>query len=474
MKMTYAKYFLCAACVTLTLASCSREEDDIWDQDAIERLDAARNEYYNLLCSAPNGWEMYYFANNKEAGYNFVMKFEQGDKVTIGARNANTGDVYQEEASIFDVITDDGPVLTFETYNSLFHRYADPDPEHTTIDSDGIGSGGDYEFKIMSASGNEIYMRGKKTGIEIYMYPLESGVTGEQYFNDVYAMHDRMFSSSIPTLRLTLADGVGYTIMNDTVRSMDENDNVVDTVEHRYATDQVLKIVRDGDDIISESTIIGYVVTRNGLRCMNAVPGDTLSTTPVREFTFNAEGTYLVSTGFGGGTQGATIKAPVLSELFPMEGTSWRINPDKLGGQFATIYRKLVENFPSVYGGYRLDYLAFSFDAVNQVNYMDVGMISNKNKNSVGRIYCVSTANGESVMRINFNDPAVKDNTFGGMEAIIGRRLMQRVQDLVDFCNMISTGEYTMIANGNSELLPAEIKFECTSNADDYFYVNLQ
>lgn len=471
MKMTYAKYFLCAACVTLTLASCSREEDDIWDQDAIERLDAARNEYYNLLCSAPNGWEMYYFANNKEAGYNFVMKFEQGDKVTIGARNANTGDVYQEEASIFDVITDDGPVLTFETYNSLFHRYADPDPEHTTIDSDGIGSGGDYEFKIMSASSNEIYMRGKKTGIEIYMYPLESGVTGEQYFNDVYAMHDRMFSSSIPTLRLTLADGVGYTIMNDTVRSMDENDKVVETVEHRYATDQVLKIVRDGDDIISESTIIGYVVTRNGLRCMNAVPGDTLSTTPVREFTFNAEGTYLVSTGFGGGTQGATIKAPVLSELFSMEGTSWRINPDKLSGQFISAYNELVTGVAAAQPGTSLEYVEFSCDSINNdVNSLKLGVSGGR----TARLYCVMTPNGDTVTTIDFNDPAVKDKTFGGPEAQSGRRLLQRCPELADFCNLLSAVEFVMTSNDGSELQPKELRIENTSNANDYFYVNLQ
>ncbi len=471
MKMTYAKYFLCAACVTLTLASCSREEDDIWDQDAIERLDAARNEYYNLLCSAPNGWEMYYFANNKEAGYNFVMKFEQGDKVTIGARNANTGDVYQEEASIFDVITDDGPVLTFETYNSLFHRYADPDPEHTTIDSDGIGSGGDYEFKIMSASSNEIYMRGKKTGIEIYMYPLESGVTGEQYFNDVYAMHDRMFSSSIPTLRLTLADGVGYTIMNDTVRSMDENDKVVETVEHRYATDQVLKIVRDGDDIISESTIIGYVVTRNGLRCMNAVPGDTLSTTPVREFAFNAEGTYLVSTGFGGGTQGATIKAPVLSELFPMEGTSWRINPDKLGGSYVAAYQELVSGLMDL-NGYVLESLTFSYDAINDVNSM--GIVIQGNATTTPRVYCVMTPNENNGTTIDFNDPAVKDKIFIGLDAQAGRNFMQSVPALGRLCDLLSNGEFTMIATGDNELCPAEVKFENKTNPNDYFYVDLQ
>lgn len=456
MKMTYAKYFLCAACVTLTLASCSREEDDIWDQDAIERLDAARNEYYNLLCSAPNGWEMYYFANNKEAGYNFVMKFEQGDKVTIGARNANTGDVYQEEASIFDVITDDGPVLTFETYNSLFHRYADPDPEHTTIDSDGIGSGGDYEFKIMSASSNEIYMRGKKTGIEIYMYPLESGVTGEQYFNDVYAMHDRMFSSSIPTLRLTLADGVGYTIMNDTVRSMDENDKVVETVEHRYATDQVLKIVRDGDDIISESTVIGYVVTRNGLRCMNAVPGDTLSTTPVREFTFNAEGTYLVSTDFGGGKAGATIKAPAYVDLLT-DNTTWRINLESYAGRFVSAYKEMTDAL-------------LSRNKTWKVNYIELLKNVRVDSDYALRLR-LGTSNCDYYCNINNVDGAAKIEFSGSMNAA-GEIVLNNVPEVQAFFDLLSGCDFTL--SSESELKPTVLTLTDVSDSGDCFNIELQ
>ena len=303
------------------------------------------------------------------------------------------------------------------------------------------------------------------------MYPLESGVTGEQYFNDVYAMHDRMFSSSIPTLRLTLADGVGYTIMNDTVRSMDENDKVVETVEHRYATDQVLKIVRDGDDIISESTVIGYVVTPNGLRCMNAVPGDTLSTTPVREFTFNAEGTYLVSTGFGGGTQGATIKAPVLSELFPMEGTSWRINPDKLGGSYVAAYQELVSGLMDL-NGYVLESLTFSYDATNDVNSM--GIVIQGNATTTPRVYCVMTPNENNGTTIDFNDPAVKDKIFIGLDAQAGRNFMQSVPALGRLCDLLSNSEFTMIATGDNELYPAEVKFENKTNPNDYFYVDLQ
>ena len=148
--MRLAKYAFLSAlafAVVGTTVSCSREEDEIFDKSAAERLNEAQEADYNILCAAPNGWEMLYFPSNTERGYNFLMEFMPGDKVRIAARNANTGNVYKEETSAFDIIADDGPVLTFNTYNSLFHYYSDPQPGLEGEVNLGTGSGGDYEFK---------------------------------------------------------------------------------------------------------------------------------------------------------------------------------------------------------------------------------------------------------------------------------------------------------------------------------------
>lgn len=59
----YLSLAAAAVAVASVASSCSREEDDIWSQSAAERLEAAKSEYHKILCSAPNGWEMYYFAD---------------------------------------------------------------------------------------------------------------------------------------------------------------------------------------------------------------------------------------------------------------------------------------------------------------------------------------------------------------------------------------------------------------------------
>ena len=81
---------------------------------------------------------------------------------------------------------------------------------------------------------------------------------------------------------------------------------------------------------------------------------------------------------------------------------------------------------------------------------------------------------GEADIKIDFNDAAVKDKVFSGQEATSGRRLLQRASSVADFCNLVSAANFKMTVTDNSELLPKEIKFENTTNANDYFYVNLQ
>lgn len=454
MTVKLAKYVSLAALAVVavaTTASCSREEDDIWDRSAAERLDDARNTDLATLCAATNGWEMLYFTanDNVSRGLNFLMKFNADGSVTIAAKNSDTGNDYTEETSTYDVISDDGPVLTFNTYNTLFHRYADPDPDQTQ-DTDGVGDGGDYEFKIMSINNDMIYMRGKKHGLEVYMYRLADDVDWEQYFTDVETMHGRMFTSSIPTLWLTLADGSRYSITD--------------------AAGQEMSLLRENGDAVTETTKLSYVATRTGMRWIRSYSGhDNESATPAREFVFNSEGTYLVSTDFGGGVAGATIKAPVLSELIPMEGPAWRINPDKLGGSFATAYKRMADGIAALSAGYSLEYAEFSFDPVNKFNSIALGVANGK-----GRIYCVMSFDGEADIKIDFNDAAVKDKVFSGQEATSGRRLLQRASSVADFCNLVSAANFKMTVTDNSELLPKEIKFENTINANDYFYVNLQ
>ena len=459
--MRLAKYAFLSAlafAVVGTTVSCSREEDEIFDKSAAERLNEAQEADYNILCAAPNGWEMLYFPSNTERGYNFLMEFMPGDKVRIAARNANTGNVYKEETSAFDIIADDGPVLTFNTYNSLFHYYSDPQPGLEGEVNLGTGSGGDYEFKIMSISSDMVYMRGKKHGIEIYMYPLGEDVSWEQYFNDIDAMHDRIFNSKITQLWLTLADGVRYSIGDGSAEEYYPSAAQTVTVTRDFVTDQVMGLVPEGGNPETQTSILSYIVTRKGIRWTSNFPGDTITTTPAREFVLNDEGTYLVSTDFGGDdcTAGATIKAPALADLFPL--SSWSLDVTSMTGNIAAAYQTFIDGFnSSALAAYDLFGISFGVSSGNPALCVTFG--PNETSVLTANFYYTYTVAEDGSMTFAFDG---QDNN-GGV-------VINNVPQMADFITILESTTFSL--SSSYELNPTRIMFASDNNGN--FCVDLQ
>lgn len=446
------------AMLTFTVAatsSCSREEDDIWDQSAAERMDAAKVQDLDILRSAPNGWEMLYFATNEERGYNFLMKFE-GDSVTIATRNPKTNDAYAEQTSYFDVLTDDGMVLSFPTYNDLFHIYADPQPDHS-VPSDGMGSNGDYEFKIMSISNDMIYMRGKKHGVEIYMYPLEENVGWEQYFNEIYDLRSRLFNEKIDTLWMTLADGLRFSIANTTVSKT--VNNVTTTTTKVFGVDQVGQLLPLGGDAVTQTSKMSYVMTRSGIRWITDFPGDTLSRTPVREFVLNDEGTFLVSTDFGGEecTAGATIKAPALPDLFRL--VNWSVDVTSVTGNIGTAYQSFANGFESsaIGAAYNLYGMSFRLEGNNAALRIAFG--ASEASVLKANYYYTSTVADDGSIIFAFEG---QDNN--------GNIVINNVPQLADFISALEASSFRL--SSSSELNPTRITFTDANNGS--FCVDLQ
>ena len=154
---------LCGVAVA-GFTSCGNEEEDIFDESSALRTNHAVATYSELLTSAENGWVMEYFANEEEPGYPMLMKFDKSGAVTIAAKNHySNNDVYSTEESLYEVIADYGPVLTFNSYNTLFHIFSTPDdiPDTPIEESDetGLGHEGDYEFVIYEADADHFYMK---------------------------------------------------------------------------------------------------------------------------------------------------------------------------------------------------------------------------------------------------------------------------------------------------------------------------
>ena len=109
--MKFSTYL--AALAALTLTACSSDDDHIFDQSAADRLEQYKKDYADVLTADGGLWYMEYFSNSEEPGYVFVMKFEKNGAVNISANHKWIGGSFQQETSLWKMISDNGPVLSF-------------------------------------------------------------------------------------------------------------------------------------------------------------------------------------------------------------------------------------------------------------------------------------------------------------------------------------------------------------------------
>jgi len=144
--------------LSMGVASCDNNTDLLFDETAAQRKESANKEYNEALKSSEQGWLFQYYPEEtqKYGGYNYVVKFAEKDAVTVWYEDM--ADFTAPETSMYDVISYGGPVLTFNTYNSLMHHFANPSS------AEYLAKGGDYEFLIMSNENDVITVKGTKTG----------------------------------------------------------------------------------------------------------------------------------------------------------------------------------------------------------------------------------------------------------------------------------------------------------------------
>ena len=99
------------------LVSCNYEEDDLFSASAAERLMQSQKTYTERLTGTT--WVMEYYPTNRNTaptgvGYLLMTAFGNDQTVRIGMDNAVTNDLYTEDTSLWEVISDQGPVLSLD------------------------------------------------------------------------------------------------------------------------------------------------------------------------------------------------------------------------------------------------------------------------------------------------------------------------------------------------------------------------
>lgn len=192
-----AKYLVIIGLLAATFAACSRDEESLFEKPAAIRAQEAIDNAFNVFTSAENGWEMAYFPNLEASakGYNMVLKFKKNGNVSVTAKNATTtgNKIVTDTASTWAVKSDYGPILTFDTYNDVFHAFSDPK-------GDGAGLLGDYEFLILKATPELVLLKGKKHSAYTVMRPMKNPDLAEYFTNCEKMQADLFGNNNIVTL----------------------------------------------------------------------------------------------------------------------------------------------------------------------------------------------------------------------------------------------------------------------------------
>lgn len=443
MIMKHINKYIFASATLIAFASafssCKNEEDDIFDASAAERLEQAKTENHNLLCAAPNGWAMQYFADNTdEGGYTFLMKFDKNTSVKIAANSSLTGNVYEEETSMFDVIADYGPVLTFNSYNSIFHQLADPyDVPSLPGDESGYGHRGDYEFIIMDATADRIELRGKKHGKTIIMTALDADTDWETYFSDLTAFSNSLFDSRLDPLVLDV-NGEKYTLTGSNTG--------------------VFNAVPDGGDAISQTTKIPFIVNDKGIRFGSPFEGldENFS---VESFILDEEGKLVSDEG-----DPAIIQAyGVPAETFMLKKCVWSIDMENLGGEFVSAFQAVADDCNTAL---KRNFLGINFaydkkERSSEESYMFSFLISGTS----AKAYLYSDFKISESGNFGFNISLTEGNT-NGMNRV------NRIAALTDLVNLLNSSEYKVTSD--DPIKRTTLKFESVSKPENTFYVTLK
>ncbi len=255
MKMN--RYILSIALSALVvLPACQQIEPDVFDKPSSARMSEFLEEVRSALTAEQYGWTLDYFPSSKYAGVTYALSFTD-QKVTACLET----DPETTVTSTFAMKTDDGPVLSFDTYNEVLHAYATPN------ESKYQAKGGDFEFEIRSfdKTKKEIVMIGKRSRNACTLRPLSKPAA--EYFATAKAFEE---SIELAAFEGSIGDSVVVGFIDNATRTIS---------------------ISPKDDE-SQSVDVRYVVTENTLRLMTPL---TYNGVEFTEFTYDPATPAVVS-----------------------------------------------------------------------------------------------------------------------------------------------------------------------------------
>lgn len=352
MKKLYKISAIAAVLMSASLASCNHEEADIFDQNAAHRTEEARKMYKEILLDKGGKWQMEYFTTEEEHGYVYLFTFRNDGTVTISGNNEYITKLtnidsnvpsYGSETSMWTILSDNGPVLSFNSYNTIFHLFATPeDIPGTERDEQGYGHSGDYEFDLMKFSNDTLYLEGKKNGAEIIMTRIAPETDDKTYLNEVVALADSFFNAKVPAVYVNLPGGYRHVVLDGAT--------------------QLPKFYPETGDYITEYVGRNAIITHDGftlgkpLTLRDSIDGNDYT---IQHFIRQKDGSLLCTDD-----NRITITADALNKVVGDERLLWRVNAADCKGELGTAFAGLNTGFKA-YNGSSLVHFNIGLNVLN-------------------------------------------------------------------------------------------------------------
>ena len=300
--------------------SCAPEEDNVFDDSSANRIDAALKESNDILTGAANGWLMQYYPSSTQqyGGYNMLVSFSTDGEVTVSSEIDDSGKVV---TSMYTLKQSAGPILSFNTYNTLFHFFSDP-KNSAGIGTNGKGMEGDLEFLIMEASKEKIILHGRKTRNRIEMTPLATTTNWKGYIDALAEADEKMAFTACKYVAGDVSGNVSVSYRNMSI-TYQEGENSV-TVK------------------------VPFIVTETGYKLYEPLK---LGGAVVDEFIYSSSGSSFEFTSSDG--KAKLLPVPVNKQLV---AGSWYFTLSRMGSFGALYWNELKAAYSTLTDGEQLYY----------------------------------------------------------------------------------------------------------------------
>jgi hypothetical protein len=270
--MKKLNYILLAG-IALFATACTNDEDDLFDKSAAQRMNELVLSNTELLESSENGWVFNYYIGHDDISYGglvHTIRFKDGKSYF---RSEAAADPTEEYASLYQVKGEQECLLSFDTYNAVFHYLTGP---ISSSYPDGLESDYEFTFKSISANQDTITLKGKKYGVYAQLVRLKSD--GSEFMTQIADMSEKI--NAFPRSFIVAKGDTIDVLLNDGVLE--------------YSTTESAPSTDDSDATEETSYVVPYITTITGLHFYSPV---TINGVTFQECTYNESNKVLEAVG---------------------------------------------------------------------------------------------------------------------------------------------------------------------------------